>query len=87
MKYTANYEGFTLFIEEVHEEGKDVCFEGKCVFFDSPQRELYSSGFWKLVGKFKHEVDNYSVNVNKQEWQDDSEEASFIRIIDADRPD
>jgi hypothetical protein len=64
MKYTAEYKGFTLNIEEVQEEGKDVCYQGKCEELKFINRQLYNSGFFRLIGKFKHEVDEHELKIN-----------------------
>lgn len=58
MKYTAEHKGFILYIEEVQEEGKDVCFEGRCKELKFFNRQLFHSGFFRLIGKFQHEVDS-----------------------------
>lgn len=54
MKYTAEHRGFILYIEEVQEEGKDFCFEGRCKELKYFDRQ---SGFFRLTGKFENYVD------------------------------
>lgn len=66
MKYTAEHKGFILYIEEVQEEGKDICFEGKCKELKYFDRQWFYSGFFRLIGKFQHEVDTLTTKKEEE---------------------
>lgn len=58
-EFTIKYKGFTLFIYEIVEGDDSISYLGECKKLIYRWRQDGKVGFFRVVDKFKDEVDSY----------------------------